>query len=80
VLGILNKSPAQARQSGLYGPEGQPVAVDGADDATIEAKIAARAEAKQNKDFATADQIRDELQAMGVVLEDKAGKTSWRRG
>ena len=80
VLGLLNQSPEQARQSGLYGPEGQPAAAGGLDAAQIEEKIAARAEAKQNKDFATADQIRDELQAAGIVLEDKAGKTSWRRG
>ncbi len=45
----------------------------------IDALIAARNTARDNKDWATADRIRDELDVMGVVLEDKEGKTIWRR-
>jgi cysteinyl-tRNA synthetase len=45
----------------------------------IEARIAARTDAKANRDFATADQIRDELRAEGIILEDGPGGTSWRR-
>ena len=45
----------------------------------IEAKIQARVDAKANKDYALADQIRDELKELGVILEDTGGQTSWRR-
>jgi cysteinyl-tRNA synthetase len=38
-----------------------------------------RAQAKKDKNFARSDQIRDELKAQGIVLEDGKGGTSWRR-
>ena len=50
-----------------------------ADGDAIEARIAERTDAKKNRDFATADRIRDELKAEGVVLEDGPGGTTWRR-
>ena len=48
-------------------------------DADVDAKIAARDEARANKDFATSDAIRDELQSQGIILEDTPQGTRWRR-
>ena len=47
--------------------------------AHIEALIAKRNEARASKDWAAADEARDALNALGVVLEDSAGKTTWRK-
>lgn len=49
------------------------------DEECIEEMIAKRAEAKKNKDFALADQIRDELDAKGIELEDTREGTKWNR-
>ena len=50
------------------------------DEAEIERKINERNEARKARNFAGADQIRDELAAHGVLLEDgPGGKTTWRR-
>ena len=49
-------------------------------DAEIDAKIKQRDDARSNKDFALSDQIRDELAELGIILEDSANGTSWRRG
>ena len=50
------------------------------DEAAIDALIAERKQARADKDFARADEIRDELAAQGIVLEDGAGGTTWKRG
>ena len=54
-------------------------ATEDGDGAAIEALIEQRIEARANRDFAAADSIRDQLTAMGVVLEDAGGVTRWRR-
>ncbi len=48
-------------------------------DAEIEALIAARAEARKQKNWAESDRIRDELKAMGIVIEDTPQGMKWRR-
>ncbi|MCK4834372.1 MAG: cysteine--tRNA ligase, partial [Gammaproteobacteria bacterium] len=70
VLGLLEQDPVQFLQAGAAESEGT-------DD--VDALIEARNAARENKDWAEADRIRDELDAMGIVLEDKDGKTIWRR-
>jgi len=46
----------------------------------LDSLIALRNEARAAQDFATADELRDALAAVGVVLEDGADGTSWHRG
>jgi cysteinyl-tRNA synthetase len=72
VLGLLQREPDDFLQGGDVGGEGL------SSDA-IEALIAKRLEARANKDWAESDRIRDELAAQGIVLEDGAGGTTWRR-
>ncbi|MCG6932958.1 MAG: cysteine--tRNA ligase, partial [Gallionella sp.] len=71
VLGLLQRDPAEFLQGGAN--------ADGVDDAAISAKIEARILAKQAKDYAEADRIRKELLEAGIVLEDSASGTIWRR-
>jgi cysteinyl-tRNA synthetase len=48
-------------------------------DEEVEAMIAARQKAREDRDFTEADRIRDELDACGIVLEDGADGVRWRR-
>jgi len=65
LLGILQESP--------------DVWFQGGGDEAIDALVAERNAARAEKNFARADEIRDELLAQGIVLEDGAGGTTWRR-
>ena len=71
IMGLLGNDPEQwftesASNSGLTAED-------------IEQRLAARLEARARKDFATADAVRDELQALGIELEDGPEGTTWRR-
>ncbi len=77
TLGLLQQDPGEVRQGGLHGRAATGAAV--IDDAEIDAQIALRAEAKKAKRYDEADRIRAALAERGIVLEDTAGGTSWRR-
>jgi cysteinyl-tRNA synthetase len=68
LLGLLTKTPAEWEQGG-----------DGDDNARIDALVVGRIEARENKDWAEADRIRDVLKAEGIEIMDGAGGATWRR-
>jgi cysteinyl-tRNA synthetase len=70
ILGLLGRDPGEFLRGGAAG---------GISDGDIENLIAARLAARKARQWAEADRIRDELKVMGVVLEDGAGGTTWRR-
>ena len=69
VLGLLQREPMGFLQ-------GRPTGVS---EQWISGKIAEREAARKRKDYAAADRIRKELSDSGIALEDKGGKTTWRR-
>jgi len=68
VLGLLNDSSEAFLQ---YGAK--------LTDEEIGKKIDERNKARDNKDFQKADQIRDELAAQGILLDDSSDGTSWKK-
>lgn len=71
ALGLLLQNP----EAWLKGSD-----KSGISEAEIEKMIAARIAAKKSKNYPESDRIRDELASKGVILEDSASGTSWRRG
>jgi cysteinyl-tRNA synthetase len=72
VLGLLQQDPEDWFR---WAPAGAAEI----NEAEIAALIEKRNQARADKDFAESDRIRDELAEAGVVLEDGAGTTTWRR-
>jgi len=71
LLGLLNEKPDNWFQKGSK-------QVSSPTDAEIEKLIQAREQARENRDFGTADEIRDQLKSMGVILEDSKSGTTWK--
>jgi cysteinyl-tRNA synthetase len=77
LLGVLGHDAAAwlATASQLAGV----ASGDSLDPAEIDRLVAARVDARRNRNWAESDRIRDELSARGVVLEDGPAGTTWRR-
>ncbi|MCG8507812.1 MAG: class I tRNA ligase family protein, partial [Rhodospirillales bacterium] len=74
LLGLLRQDPE------VWFKWQPDATASGLDDAAIDALIVERSEARKAKDFNRADEIRDQLKESGILLEDGAGGTTWRRG
>ena len=70
LLGLLQQHPEMWFK-------GKPNEIE---EAEIESLIQQRAEARAAKDFVQSDSIRDKLAAAGIILEDNAAGTNWKRG
>jgi len=76
ILGLLQDDPdSYLRETASAIDE----AAAGISAEQVEAMIARRIEARRQKDWAEADRVRDTLEAQGIVLEDTAEGTTWRR-
>jgi cysteinyl-tRNA synthetase len=73
VLGLLQADPEAYLKGGDTGSE------EGLNDSEIDELIEARQQARQDKNWAESDRIRDQLQEAGIILEDGAQGTTWRR-
>ena len=71
ILGLLQDNPGAFLQSGKTGA--------GLENEQVQHLIEERALAKQQKDYARADSLRDQLVSQGIILEDTPKGTLWRR-
>jgi len=74
VLGILTEAPSQFFEQ----RKADVLQRKGIDIALVERLIAERTRARHEKDWATADRIRDELFSMDILIEDRAEGTIWK--
>ncbi len=72
VLNIFNKTPAE-----WYSALAKVKKIDLSED-EIQQKIIDRRQARENKEWAAADDIRNELAEKGIILEDKKDETTWK--
>ncbi|MBN2490963.1 MAG: cysteine--tRNA ligase [Planctomycetes bacterium] len=78
VVGLF-ATPAQLRGAAEIGLTAGGTLRAAPDDAEVARLVAERVAARARREFARADAIRDELKARGVILEDRADGTRWRR-
>jgi len=74
VLGILQRDPEEYLQGGVSEQSENQITAS-----QIDQLVAQRTTARESKDWAESDRIRDELMSQGVILEDGTGTTTWRR-
>jgi cysteinyl-tRNA synthetase len=80
LLGILQDDPEQFLKGQVSFEVTDQTRISGLLDDQINQQIQARLDAKKAKNWALADQIRDDLKKQGIILEDAPnGTTSWRR-
>lgn len=72
LLGVLQLNPEDFLQANTHNTE--------VDTAKVESLIQARLQARNDKNWAESDRIRDQLKEMGVIIEDSKNGTTWRMG
>ena len=85
IASLIQAATVLKELAGILGIFRKPIEKGaGADDAIVDGLmnllIEVRAQARKNKDFATADKIRNALGEIGIVLEDRPGGTEWSLG